>query len=178
MNSKTRGRALIGIAVAIVAYVVLTPTEVSTVDAAANKATATSRRESRGDVVLMRSATRTLLQLAHRVSGSDATGALFATQSWYVPPPPPPRPSPATTVQSLTPPAPTAPPLPFAYMGTFTPDGAAPVFFLMQGDRVYDVRIGETVDNNYSVDGLVNGQLQLTYKPLNIKQQLAVGGNP
>jgi hypothetical protein len=178
MNSKLRGRALIGIAVAIAAYVVLTPGEVQTIDAAANKATATSRREPRGDVVPMQSATRTLLQLAHRVSRGDATGALFATHSWYVPPPPPPPPSSATTVQTLAPPAPTAPPLPFSYMGTFTPDGATPVFFLMQGDRVYDVRIGETVDNIYSVDGLVNGQLQLTYKPLNIKQQLAVGGNP
>jgi hypothetical protein len=63
-------------------------------------------------------------------------------------------------------------------MGTFTPDGAGPVFFLTAGDRVFDVRIGETLDNLYSVDGFSNGQLQLTYKPLNIKQQLTVGGGP
>ena len=178
MNSKLRSRALIGIAVAITAYVALTPSEVQTVDAAANKATATNPHETRAVVTPMQSATRTLLHLAHRVSGSGATGALFATQSWYVPPPPPSTPTVTVPVHSLTPPAPTAPPLPFSYIGTFTPDGATPVFFLMQGDRVYDVRIGETVDTVYSVDGLSNGQLQLTYKPLNIKQQLAVGGNP
>lgn len=178
MNSKLRSRALIGIAVAIAAYVVLTPAEVQTIDTAVTKSTPTNRLEPRGGATPLQSVRRTLMQLAHRVSGSDATGALFASQSWYVPPPPPPAPPAATLVHSLTPPAPTAPPLPFSYMGTFTPDGATPVFFLMQGDRVYDVRIGETVGELYSVDGLSNGQLQLTYKPLNIKQQLAVGGNP
>jgi hypothetical protein len=61
-------------------------------------------------------------------------------------------------------------------MGTFTPDGATPVYFLTAGDRVYDVHIGETLDNVYSVDGVRNGQLLLTYKPLNIQQQLSVGG--
>ena len=84
----------------------------------------------------------------------------------------------ASTAESLTPPVPTAPPLPFTYMGTFKPDGASPVFFLTEGDRVYDVHIGETLDNVYSVDGLSNGQLLLTYKPLNIKQQLSVGSSP
>jgi hypothetical protein len=177
MNSKLRSRALVAIAVAIAAYVALTPAEVQTTDVAKNEATTTNRREPRAEVTPIQSATRTLLQPAHRVSGSDATGALFATQSWYTPPPPPPAP-PAPPVHSLAPPAPTAPPLPFSYIGTFTPDGATPVFFLMQGDRVYDVRIGETVDAVYSIDGLSNGELQLTYKPLNIKQQLAVGGNP
>ena len=178
MNSKTRSKVLIGIAVAVAAYVVLTPAEVQTIDAAHSDRTATTHREARTAVSPTRNAARALSLLAHRVSGAAASGALFATQSWYAPPPPPPPPPSATTVQSLTPPTPTAPPLPFAYMGTFTPDGANPVFFLTQGDRVYDVRIGETLDNVYSVDGVNNGQLLLTYKPLNIKQQLAVGGSP
>jgi hypothetical protein len=67
---------------------------------------------------------------------------------------------------------PTAPPLPFKYMGSYAPDGEATVFFLTRADRVYDVRVGETVDDTYSVDGYNGSQLLLTYKPLNIQQQL------
>jgi hypothetical protein len=63
-------------------------------------------------------------------------------------------------------------------MGSYTPAGAAPVFFLTRDDRVYDVRIGDTLDGAYSVDSFANGQLVLTYKPLKIQQQLAVGGAP
>jgi hypothetical protein len=63
-------------------------------------------------------------------------------------------------------------------MGSYTPDGSTPVFFLTQGDRVYDVRIGDTLDATYSVDSFANGRLMLTYKPLQIQQQLSVGGAP
>jgi hypothetical protein len=63
-------------------------------------------------------------------------------------------------------------------MGSYAPDGAAPVFFLTRADRVYDVRIGDTLDSTYSVDGFNGGRLLLTYKPLNIQQQLTAGENP
>jgi hypothetical protein len=176
MNSKTRGKALIGVALAIAGYVVFGPTDGQPVESARSDAAAARVREPHAKAALGTSAMRSLLQLAHRVSDTAAAGALFATQSWYEPPPAPPPPPSASSVESLTPPVLTAPPLPFAYMGSFTPAGATPVFFLTQGDRVYDVHIGETLDNLYSVEGISNGQLVLTYKPLNIKQQLAVGG--
>ena len=178
MNTKTRTRALIATAIAIAAYVAFGAGDPATVDIASGGRTAPGARELPAKGRPQQSAMRSLLTLAHRVSNSAEAGALFATHSWYVPPPPPPPPPTAATTESLTPPAPTAPPLPYAYMGTFTPDGATPVFFLTMGDRVFNVRIGETLDNLYSVDGLSNGQLQLTYKPLNIKQQLTVGGGP
>jgi hypothetical protein len=60
-------------------------------------------------------------------------------------------------------------------MGTYTPDGSDPVYFLMQGDRVYNVRVGDTLNDTYSVDSFTNGQLVMTYKPLKIQQQLTVG---
>jgi hypothetical protein len=41
---------------------------------------------------------------------------------------------------------------------------------------VYDVHVGDTLDNIYSIDGFNGSQLLLTYKPLNIQQQLAAGG--
>jgi hypothetical protein len=112
-----------------------------------------------------------LSRLAHRVSESKAVTALFHTQSWYVAPPPPP-PAPVVVV---VPPPPTAPPLPFTAMGSYARPGDAKVYFLTRGDRVFDVHVGDTIDNTYSVDGEANGVLTLTYKPLNIQQTLPIG---
>jgi hypothetical protein len=117
---------------------------------------------------------RSLLLLAQRVVDQTSAGSLFAAHSWYTPPPPPP-PAPPPAPVDTTPAVPTAPPLPFQFIGSYKPDGQAPVFFLTSGDRVYDVHVGDTLDNNYSVDSFANGQLVLTYKPLNIKQQLIAG---
>ena len=103
------------------------------------------------------------------------SGALFATHSWYVAPPPPPPPPPAPAA-SLAPPVPTAPPLPFQYIGSYKTDGGAQVFFLTHDDRVYDAKVGDTLENTYHIDGFNGSQLLLTYKPLNIQQQLMVGG--
>jgi hypothetical protein len=96
--------------------------------------------------------------------------SLFAGHSWYVAPPPPP---PAPVVVQAPPP-PTAPPLPFSYMGTYQADGKQ-IYFLTSGDRVYDVKVGDQLDNTYSVDEVKAGQLLLTYLPLKIQQSLAVG---
>jgi hypothetical protein len=60
-------------------------------------------------------------------------------------------------------------------MGRYAHPGDATVYFLTRDDRVFDVHIGDTIDNIYSVDGVANGQLLLTYKPLNIQQSLALG---
>ena len=116
-------------------------------------------------------------RLPVRAADSSHAAALFAVHSWYVPPPPPPTPSvPPASAASLAPPIPTAPPLPFQYMGSYTPHGETPVFFLTRGDRVYDVRVGDTLDGTYSIDSFNGTQLLLTYKPLNIQQQLTAGG--
>lgn len=117
---------------------------------------------------------RLFAQLSHRVSDGQSANALFKSQSWYTPPPPPP---PAPVVAPPPPPAPTAPPLPFSVMGSYARPGDAKVYFLTRGERAFDVRVGDTIDNTYTVDGEVGGQLQLTYKPLNIQQTLALGGS-
>ena len=121
--------------------------------------------------VVRRDTENSLTRLAHRVTQSKAVESLFHTQSWYVTPPPPP-PAPLAVVK---PPPPTAPPLPFTVMGRYVHAGDATVYFLTRDDRVFDVHIGDTIDNIYSVDGAANGQLLLTYKPLNIQQSLPLG---
>ena len=60
-------------------------------------------------------------------------------------------------------------------MGSYARPGDATVYFLTRDDRVFDVHVGDTIDNTYSVDGVANGQLLLTYKPLNIQQTLPLG---
>lgn len=106
------------------------------------------------------------LEFARRLVSSMSTN-LFATHSWYVPPPP------APTVVSV-PAAPTAPPLPYSFLGSYARGGDRTVYFLVKGDSVFDVHVGDTLENTYSVDGVTNGQLQFTYLPLKMRQSLSV----
>jgi hypothetical protein len=105
------------------------------------------------------------------VAPAHAT-ALFAQHSWVVlpplpklPPPPPPPP----------PPEPAAPPLPYAFMGSLAPAAGPPVFFLAQGDRVIDVRVGDRLDGVYQLESADSGQLVFVYLPLNIRQNITAG---
>jgi len=110
------------------------------------------------------------LELPARASAEHRANNLFAARSWYTPPPPAPPPIEAP------PPAPTAPPLPFTFVGSFE-QGGATVYFLVHGDRTYDVKVGDVVDNTYSVDGVRDGQMLLTYLPLKTSQTLALQKN-
>jgi hypothetical protein len=182
-----RTKALIGIAVACAGYIVLMPDASQTIEP--THATSTP---SRGAGVPRASApgTTTPSRAIHpapaghkspvmnasfgpsdRIVKDTAAASLFSPQSWYVAPPPPP---PAPVVYQ-PPPAPTAPPLPFAFMGSYRTQGGGAVYYLTAGDRVYDVKVGDTLDNTYSVDGVKSGQLLLTYMPLKIQQSIAVG---
>jgi hypothetical protein len=97
--------------------------------------------------------------------------ALFAQHSWYVlPKAPPPAPPPP-------PPAPTAPPFPYTLIGSYAPDGQEQVFFLSQGDRVIDARIGDRLDGIYQFESAAGGQLVFVYLPLNIRQTVAAGAS-
>jgi hypothetical protein len=95
---------------------------------------------------------------------------VFASKSWYVPPPPPPPPPPVVVVPVV----PTAPPLPFTYLGQYA-DAGKPTFLLVKGDRILTVKEGEIIEGNYRVDGIAGSKLGLTYLPLNIKQTLEMG---
>jgi hypothetical protein len=183
MQISLRTKILLGVAAAIAAYLVAGPGEVQTVETARSGSEAAAVARTAHPLrtrAQRRNTSQTLSLLAHRVSGDSSADSLFAAHSWYTPPPPPPAPAPApalTAAQEAALRAPVAPALPFAFMGSYTPDGSEPVFFLTKGDRVYNVRVGDTLDETYSVDSLSNGQLLLTYKPLQIQQQLTIGGS-
>lgn len=95
---------------------------------------------------------------------------LFAQHSWYVPPPPPPP------RVAGPPPKPVAPPLPYAFLGSYARTGDKPVYFLVRGDRVFDAHVGDVLEGTYRVEAVANGQLKLVYLPLQEEQALFVGG--
>jgi hypothetical protein len=176
MNLTTRGKWLTGIAALVVGYVVFGPKDAEPVEATRTGGAGARAHLSAtgpGPTVSVPLA-HTLEQLAHRVVEGSGAGTLFAAHSWYVAPPPPPPPPPVQSAP-VEPPRPTAPPLPYQYIGSYTPEGQKPVLFLSKGDRVFDVHVGDTLEDTYTVDGFNKSQILLTYKPLNIQQQLIVG---
>ncbi|HSY04903.1 MAG TPA: hypothetical protein VK803_03085 [Steroidobacteraceae bacterium] len=185
-----RTKALIGIAVACAGYIVMMPDTSQTIEPTRSAATPASGAAASGGAALGATAPGASVRAiqpapsgrkstaikapwsgAARVVKDTAAADLFSAHSWYVAPPPPP---PAPVVYT-PPPAPTAPPLPFVFMGSFRTDTGGAIYYLTAGDRVYDVKVGDTLDNTYSVDGVKSGQLLLTYMPLKIQQTLAVG---
>ena len=96
-------------------------------------------------------------------------GDAFGATSWYVPPPPPPLQPPAP------PPVPTAPPLPFTYLGRYE-DAPTQLAILVNGERMYTVAAGDVIEGIYRIERVTPGMVELTYLPLNIKQTLGTGG--
>lgn len=88
---------------------------------------------------------------------------MFAGKSWYVAPPPA-KPAP-----------PSAPPIPFVYMGKLAEQGEKAVILLAKQNRSYAVREGDVLDNIYRVDEVRAPVMILTYLPLNIKQTIQIG---
>ena len=168
-----RAKVLIGLALACAAWIFMTPDASQTIEPARGSGAAPSSHGAHSAPAAGRKSPvlNASLPSSDRIVKDTAAASLFSPHSWYVaPPPPPPAP-----VVFHAPPAPTAPPLPFAFMGSYRGDGAVQTFFLTAGDRVYDVKVGDTLDNTYSVDGVRAGQMLLTYIPLKIQQSLAVG---
>jgi hypothetical protein len=182
-----RTKALIGFAVVCAGYIVLMPDASQTIEPTRGSSTPSRGAGAAGATTPGAGAPSHAIhpaQAGHkspvmnasfgpsdRIVNDTAAASLFSPHSWYVAPPPPP---PAPVVYQ-PPPAPTAPPLPFAFMGSYRTQGGGAIYYLTAGDRVYDVKVGDTLDNTYSVDGVKSGQLLLTYMPLKIQQSIAVG---
>lgn len=105
-------------------------------------------------------------------SGSDAApravADIFAVRTWE-PPPPPPDLSP--------PPPPPPPPLPFKYLGRVVEPGKKVAFMLTDGNRVFVVSVGDAIGSDYRVESFENEQLVLRYRPMNVRQSIAVGSD-
>jgi hypothetical protein len=56
-------------------------------------------------------------------------------------------------------------------------DGANTTVFLSSQQRNLAVKAGDTIDNLYRVDRIVDSHMTLIYLPLNAQQQLQLGGS-
>lgn len=91
---------------------------------------------------------------------------IFGVRTWEPPPPPP----------DANPPPPQAPPLPFKFLGRIVEPGRAVAFLLADGARVHVVGVGDRIGGDYRIEKYENGQLLIRYRPMNLRQALAVGG--
>ena len=86
-----------------------------------------------------------------------------------------PKPAPLPVVVATpAPPQPSAPPLPFSYMGKLV-SGDDLAVFLIHGDKNLIVREGDTLDSRYRVEQIAEHSITLVYLPLGLRQTLKIG---
>lgn len=101
------------------------------------------------------------------------TTGLFESKSWYAPPPVPKVAVPAY----VPPPQPTAPALPFTFIGRML-DGNEVIVFILKNDRNYTVKEKDVLDDTYRVDKIGESEAVLTYLPTNTQQTLSFNTTP
>ncbi|HJV26888.1 MAG TPA: hypothetical protein VJ673_14465 [Aromatoleum sp.] len=79
---------------------------------------------------------------------------------------------PARSAPSGPPPAPTAPPLPYRFVGAIE-DAQGKAVFLLDGNQVRLVREGEKLGSQYRVERITSTNIEMTYLPLGLKQTLS-----
>lgn len=175
--SYRRRALLIGLALVVMAAIAGYALHASRLEAQRQVATglaeARARAVSRAQAAAKAKAQAAALAAASvpvsRVAPSTQADELFAPHSWYVAPPPPPA------AAEEAPAAPTAPPLPYTYVGSYSPGGERPTYFLARGDRVIDAHVGDKLDGVLLFEKVDGGQIVFNYLPLNIRQTLPAG---
>lgn len=96
---------------------------------------------------------------------------VFAPRSWARPEAQPASPPPIAA-PAAPPPAPTAPPLPYKYLGQLREQGRT-VVFLARGDAPVMAKAGEVIDGDYRVERISETEVEFTYLPLVTRQVLS-----
>lgn len=103
-----------------------------------------------------------------RRAATDPTQNAFANRTWTVPAP----------AERQAPPAPSAPPMPFTYLGKMQEgDTGAITVYLVQGEQAYSVRKGDMIDNTWRVESINADQMVLTYLPMATRQTISFGNS-
>lgn len=93
---------------------------------------------------------------------------LFKGHAWYIPPPPP-----KPVVPEVEVPIPTAPPVPFFYMGKLEHTAQGTLVFLSGNNKVISVLVGKNVDPVWHLDKEEPNTLTFTYIPLGLVKVLS-----
>jgi hypothetical protein len=96
----------------------------------------------------------------------------FSPRGWRTPAP---APAPQAPAAVEPPPPPEAPALPFTFMGQFESPGEKTVYYLVEGDRLHAVTLGETINGTHRIEAIDGSRMDILYLPLSIVQTLAVG---
>ncbi|MFT0868979.1 hypothetical protein [Pseudomonas sp. CAM1A] len=111
-----------------------------------------------------------------RDEGKSPSRDLFPSQQWT-----PPQALASVTEQPVVtipePAAPTAPTLPFRFIGRMGERDDLQIF-LQSGEKLYVVRQGDVIDDTYRLDRVSATELSLVYLPLHQPQTLSVGSAP
>ena len=86
----------------------------------------------------------------------------------------PPPPPPVIIAPALPPPIPTAPPVPFTYIGKYMEDGKLVVYLGYAGKNLI-VKTGDVIQQIYKIEDIKPPLLTLTYLPMDIKQSIQIG---
>lgn len=97
---------------------------------------------------------------------------LFASRSWSAPPA---RVAavPAVVEKPAPPPAPSAPPLPFKYLGRMI-EGDKAVVFLERNQAALSAAAGDKLENDYQLESIAESAVHFVYLPLGTKQVLNI----
>lgn len=125
-------------------------------------------RESSSAVV--NPASERFAALPLREAIGKARGELFGPRSWA-----PAAPVVAQRPAAPVPEKPAAPPIPYRVAGQVVAEDGMRVV-LAKGDRVFQVRQGETLEDGFRVESIAPHAVTFVYVPLGLKQELAVAG--
>jgi hypothetical protein len=111
-----------------------------------------------------------LASLPRREAIGKRQGQLFGPQSWA---PAAPAAAPRALVEA--PPKPTAPPFPYKIAGVVAADDATRLV-LTKGDRVFELTVGQTLDEGFRLESVSAHTLKFIYVPLGETQEMPVIG--
>lgn len=108
---------------------------------------------------------------------SRPLGIAIADNLFHIQPPPAPPPQPASPPQRVVetpPPKPTAPALPFTFIGRLVDKGATTIFVGHNGQSL-SLKQGDTAAGVYRVEQITESEIVFVYEPLAERQVLAMG---
>jgi hypothetical protein len=104
------------------------------------------------------------------VSVAQGEGA-FGIRTWKATPEPSlPTPPIASAMNAV----PSAPPLPFSFLGKLDVGDGRQRFYLLKGDTQFTISPGDVFDGIYQFEGVKDGHLVILYKPLSVPQTLPI----